>query len=83
MLNSAIGGSRVGSFSLDPDGSIRMVMPNILKNVYGETVIRPMPDVDEDTWQLELEWAVTKELVLDTTMGDVNKAADLFWELRW
>lgn len=83
LLNSVLGGSRLGSVTIDPDGSLRVVLPPVARNVYGESVVSPQAALDENRYSVEVEWAVLRRLVVEASYGDVSKTADLFWELRF
>ncbi len=83
LLNSVIGGSRLGSFSLDPDGSVRVVLPPVAPNVFAESVVKTTAGIDENRFAFDVEWAILRRLVLEASYGNVDKSVDLFWELRF
>jgi hypothetical protein len=83
LLNSVMGGARIGSVSIEPNGSIRVVLPPIARNVFAESVLSPTAEIDENRFTVEVEWAALRRLIVQASYGDVVKTADLFWEFRF
>lgn len=83
LLNSVMGGARIGSVSIEPNGSIRVVLPPIARNVFAESVLSPTAEIDENKFTFEVEWAALRRLIVQASYGDVVKTADLFWEFRF
>jgi hypothetical protein len=69
--------------SIEPNGSIRVVLPPIARNVFAESVLSPTAEIDENRFTVEVEWAALRRLIVQASYGDVVKTADLFWEFRF
>ena len=82
LFNSVFSGVQLGSFSIEPDGSVTVGIP-ISSNLYAESMFSPSADIQENRVAAELEWTIAPRLVLSGGVGDQIKWADLFWEIRF
>ncbi|MBT3217598.1 MAG: hypothetical protein HN348_00770 [Proteobacteria bacterium] len=82
LFNSVFSGVQLGSFSIEPDGSVTVGLP-ISSNLYAESSFSPTADIQENTVAAELEWTIAPRLVLSGGAGNRIKWADLFWEIRF
>jgi translocation and assembly module TamB len=81
LLSSVLSKAKLGSVSIDPDGTVRIGLP--LGRVYAEGVYRVDPEVDENRYAVDFEAQLGKRVVLEGVAGDRQIWADLFWELRF
>lgn len=82
LLSSVLSGTRLGSLSFEPDGSMRIGVP-VGKDVFAETRFSPNPDVDENPIAVDVEWQLAPKLVLDVAWGTRESWLDLYWEARF
>lgn len=82
LLNSVLGQVNLGSFSVDPDGSIRFGLP-VHRNVYLESTFHPNPAFNENYVTVELDWTLARRLVLQAAYGNWESWVNLFWETRF
>ncbi|MFT5460502.1 MAG: hypothetical protein ACI9K2_007021, partial [Myxococcota bacterium] len=80
VLNSLFGG--LGSFSIEPDGSVRAGVP-VSQTVHATTIVNPAATQGENSFTLELEWSILPRLVASGAVGNVKSWADLYWEFRF
>jgi hypothetical protein len=81
LLTSVLGGARMGTVTVDADGTIRVGLP--LGRVYAEAVYRIDPEIDENHYAVDYEIQLARRLLLDGTVGDREVILDLMWELRF
>jgi autotransporter translocation and assembly factor TamB len=80
VLNSLLGGA--GSFSIEPDGSIRAGIP-VSPDLYATTLAHPTPEAGENAFTVIIDWSLAPRLVASTGLGDQRQSADLYWEHRF
>lgn len=82
LLNSIFAGQSLGSFSIEPDGSVKLGVP-ISQSIYANSMLAPTADATENRLTFGLEWSVLPRVVASGTVGDRTQSADLFWEIRF
>jgi len=82
LLNSLFAGQSLGSFSIEPDGSVTLGVP-ISQSVYANSSLAPSASATENRLTVGLEWSVLPRVVASGAVGDRTQSADLFWEIRF
>ena len=82
FLNSLLAGQSVGTFSIEPDGSVRLGVP-ITPSIYAASQLSPTSDPSRNALSLELEWSLAPRVVASGGIGDQVQWGDLFWEVRF
>jgi len=82
LLNSLFSGQSLGSFSIEPDGSVKLGVP-ISQSVYANSQLAPSANPTENRLTVGLEWSVLPRVVASGAVGDRTQSADVFWEIRF
>jgi len=82
LLNSMFAGQSLGSFSIEPDGSVRLGVP-ISQAVYASSTLAPTQSVTENRLSVGLEWSLLPRVVASGAVGDRRSSADVYWEIRF
>lgn len=82
LLQSVLGGTSFGGFSVEPDGTVSVGVP-VAPSVFVRSSFSPAPDTDENNVSVLVEWALARRLVLEAAWGDRHSWGDLFWEVRF
>lgn len=83
LFNSLLGGQSLGTFTVEPDGSVRVGVP-VAPKVYAASTISPLTtDPNENTLSVEGEWQLAPRLVASGGIGDQVSWGDIFWEIRF
>lgn len=82
LLNSLFAGQSLGSFSIEPDGSVVLGVP-ISQTIYANSSLSPTANPTENRLTFGLEWSVLPRVVASGTVGDRTQSADVFWEIRF
>lgn len=82
LLSGVLGGVRLGSLTVDGDGTIHVGIP-IGKSVYAETTILPTVFVGDPTVQVEAEWSILPRLVLTGGYAHPEAWGFFSWEHRF
>ena len=82
LLNSLFAGQSLGSFSIEPDGSVKLGVP-ISQAVYANSQLAPSANPTENRLTVGLEWSVLPQVVASGAVGDRTQSADVFWEIRF
>ncbi len=82
LLNSVFAGQSLGSFSIEPDGSVRLGVP-ISQAVYASSTLAPTQNPTENRLSVGLEWSILPKVVASGAVGDRRSSADVYWEIRF
>lgn len=82
LLQSVLGGTSLGGFSVEPDGTVSVGVP-VAPSVFVRSTFSPQPEIDENNVSVIAEWALARKLVVEAAWGDQHSWGDLFWELRF
>ncbi|TNE84687.1 MAG: hypothetical protein EP330_28875 [Deltaproteobacteria bacterium] len=82
LLQSVLGGTSLGGFSVEPDGTVSVGVP-VAPSVFVRSTFSPRPEIDENSVTVVAEWALARKLVLEAAWGDQESWGNLFWELRF
>ena len=83
VLNSLFVGQSLGTFSVEPDGTVRLGVP-VSQSVYvASTLATTNIDPSRNSVAAEAEWTVMPRVVASGGIGDRVGWADLFWEIRF
>lgn len=83
LLQSLVGNQSLGTFSFDPDGSMRLAIP-VSEDVRVASTYAPgQQELDENTVTAEAEISLTRGMVASGGVGDRLGWFDLFWEIRF
>jgi hypothetical protein len=82
LLNSVLGGVKLGSVSVEADGTVRVGVP-LGRVVFVETSLDPAAPVNQNLITVEGEFRVLPRLVLDVAYGNRLIWANVFWETRF
>lgn len=82
LLNSVLGGVKLGSVSVESDGTVRVGLP-IGRVAFVETSLDPVPQLNENLVTVEGEFRLLPRMVLDVAYGNRLMWANLFWETRF
>jgi autotransporter translocation and assembly factor TamB len=81
LLSSVFGGSKIRSFSIEADGTVRVGLPT--GRFRTELVYSMTQELDENQYAVDFEIPIWRKLVLDGLVGDRESWMDVFWELRF
>ncbi|MBW2256155.1 MAG: translocation/assembly module TamB domain-containing protein, partial [Deltaproteobacteria bacterium] len=81
LLDSVFGGSKIRSFSIEADGTVRVGLPT--GRFRTELVYSMSQKLDENQYAVDFEIPIWRKLVLDGLAGDRESWMDVFWELRF
>jgi autotransporter translocation and assembly factor TamB len=82
LLNSLFAGQSLGSFSIEPDGTVKLGVP-VSQSVYANSSLSPTANPTENRLTFGLEWSLLPRVVASGTVGDRTQSADVFWEIRF
>ena len=82
LLNSVLSGQSLGSFSIEPDGSVRLGVP-ISQSIYANSTLAPTQNPTENRLSVGLEWSLLPKVVASGAVGDRRSSADVYWEIRF
>jgi hypothetical protein len=82
LWSSAFSGMRLGSFSIEPSGAVRLGMP-VSRRIYSSTTWSMSQDPTVNQLTFEADWSLSQHLVLNGGVGDRNSWGDVYWEWRF
>lgn len=82
LVSSLLSGTQFGSFSMEPDGSLRIGLP-VTRSIYAETIVQPNPRPQQNTVTIHGEATLFPRLVLSAAWGNIKSWGDLLWEYRY
>jgi hypothetical protein len=82
LLNSLFAGQSLGSFSIEPDGSVRLGVP-ISQSIYATSTLAATQNPTENRLSIGLEWSLFPKVVASGSVGDRRSNAELYWEIRF
>lgn len=82
LWSSAFSGMRLGSFSIEPSGAVKLGMP-VSRALYTSTTWSLTQDPTVNQLSFEADWSLSPHLVLVGALGDRSSTGDLFWEVKF
>ncbi len=82
LWSSAFAGMRLGSFSVEPSGAVRLGMP-VSRRLYTSTTWALSQDPMVNQLTFEADWSLSKHVVLVGAVGDRQSWGDLYWEIKF
>ncbi len=83
LLQSLFAGQSLGTFSIEPDGAVRLGVP-VSQALYVASRLDPTnTNPTENTVSAEVEWTLIPHVVASGGVGDRVQWMDVFWEVRF
>ncbi|HHO51051.1 MAG TPA: hypothetical protein ENK18_09320 [Deltaproteobacteria bacterium] len=83
LLQSLVGNQNLGTFSFDPDGTVRLAIPVSQDVRVASTYAPGQQELNENTVTAEAEVSLARGMVASGGVGDRLGWFDLFWEVRF
>lgn len=82
LWSSAFAGMRLGSFSIEPSGAVRLGIP-VSRRLYTSTTWSLSQDPTVNQLTFEADWSLSRHVVVNGALGDRQSWGDLYWEVRF
>ncbi len=82
LWSSAFAGMRLGSFSIEPSGAVKLGIP-VSRRIYTSTTWAMSQDPTVNQLTFEADWSLSRHVVVNGAVGDRQSWGDLYWEVRF
>ncbi|MCB9685338.1 MAG: translocation/assembly module TamB domain-containing protein [Alphaproteobacteria bacterium] len=82
LWSSVTSGTRLGSFSIEPDGSVRLGIP-VSRSVHASSTWSVFSDPTQNSFSFEVDWSLAPKLVFNGGVGNRVSWGDIYWEIRF